>query len=149
MLPEQAVDKRGCRQETIVGGGDSYLHCGGQWYATVKAPESVTYVEIAPPPGIRVADLSDRAVALGGSSKIRYYLDGDTFYRMANANEGGGYLIVEPPAGLRLQRLPSGAERSIPIVSEGVTYYAYDGRFYRRSTDESGRAVYELTVSPF
>lgn len=54
---------------------------------------------------------------------LRFYYDDGLYYRRAH----NGYILVEPPRGVRVKRIPVDYQ---PIVYNGITYYTDGGVYY-------------------
>jgi len=132
------------RHESVQIGSSTYYKAANSWYQRIDHEGWTCYAEIYPPAGARVASLPAEYVTLESGNKTLYATDTAVYV----LEPGAGYVVVEPPLGTRLDRLPANAKKGIPVVVNGTAYYRYLGLFYRAENGPSGEA-YVVTASPF
>lgn len=135
----------GCRPEAVTVGMSTYYRCAGAWYQNIEHEGWTCYAEIYPPAGARLGTLPHGSMTLNSDGGRTYYATDDAIYV---SEPGTGYVVVEPPAGTRFDRLPATAKKSIPVVVNGTSYYRHLGVFYREESSSSGDS-YVVTSSPF
>lgn len=87
----------------------TYFRSGDVYYTDVRSGPNVEYRVIAPPVGVHVSYISERAepIVYGG---VRYYRYDGAYY-LPSLHEGRTrYVVVEPPIGAEFHDLPEGGE---------------------------------------
>ncbi|GAB3017784.1 hypothetical protein GCM10027051_23370 [Niabella terrae] len=122
-----------------IGGvfGGIYGPAAGRVY--VGAPRvGIRVGMMVPPPGARVRNLPEEAVARDFNG-ITYYYFNNMYFR---ERTDGGYEVVDAPLGADIDRLPMGAQL---VKIDGQYYYEKDGTYYAKTTTEDGHTIYIIS----
>jgi hypothetical protein len=129
-----------CEPEPISVGAEIYYRCGAGWFQRIEHEGWTCYSEIWPPAGAHVSSLPTEHIVFESGPRTLYASENAWFER-----QEGGYVVIEPPIGLEVDRLPESAKHGIPVVVNGVNYYRHLGIFYREQP--GGR--YVVSNSPY
>ena len=125
---------------TVVVYGTTYYHYN-PWYRPVLYEGEEGYVLTSAPVGHEADDLPDGAETIQVDGATFYYADW-SFYQDA---PGGGYVVVEPPAGAEVSAIP---EEAIAQDEGEVVLYQFDEIYFTKDTNDAGQEVYRVEPQP-
>ncbi|MFC1530699.1 DUF6515 family protein [Gemmatimonadota bacterium] len=99
------------------------------------------YVLTSAPTDWETDTLPDGAETIEFEGTTYYYADWSFF----QAAPGGGYIVVEPPAGAEVSSIP---EEAVAQEEGDVALYQFDRMFFTKTTNDAGREVYRVEAVP-
>lgn len=125
---------------TVVVYSTTYYHYN-PWYRKVLYDGEEVYVLTSAPVGYEADALPEGAetVQMDGAT---YYWAEWSFYQAA---PGGGYIVVEPPAGAEVTTIP---EETVEHDEGEDTLYQFDNLYFTRTTNDGGALVYVVEPQP-
>ncbi len=111
------------------------------WYRRALYDGEEVYVLTSAPIGYEADQLPDGAETIQVEGTTYYYADW-SFYQDA---PGGGYVVVEPPAGAEVSAIP---EEAIAHEEGEVPLYQFDETYFTKDTNDAGREVYRVEPQP-
>jgi hypothetical protein len=86
-------------------------------------------------------ELPDGAETIQVEGTTYYYADW-SFYQVA---PGGGYVVVEPPAGAEVSAIP---EEAVAHEEGEVALYQFDEIYFTKDTNDAGQEIYRVEPQP-
>jgi len=125
---------------TYVVYGTSYVHYN-PWYRPVMYEGEEGHVLTGPPVGYEADALPEGGETVTFDDETYTYADGGFWQPAAD-----GYVVVEPPVGAMVSRLPDDA---VAHDDEGEgTLYQFDQLFFSETTTDAGYTVYVVEPAP-
>jgi hypothetical protein len=127
----------------VIINGHTYYTCGNVWYDRSYYQSEIRYIQVPAPTGGEITELIGAKTVLVGNKK--YYMVKDNYYELVKKNGKSVYVVVDPPLGVEVEKLPQGI---VTIKVDKATYYQY-GRVFYRKLDDQNKTSYVIVKPPF
>jgi hypothetical protein len=125
---------------TYVVYGTTYVRVN-PWYRKALYEGEEVYVLTTAPVGWETETLPNGAETIEVDGATHYWADW-SFFQTAT---GGGYVVVEPPAGAEVSAIP---EEAVAHEEGDVTLYQFDSLYFTKTTNDAGQEVYLVEPQP-